>query len=121
RDGFRLAATRQNDGRAANAWLAAPPRPAPRPPAPRSAAGGMNPPGATACAAVIVAFGRASDARLSHGIPAAISTGVAGANTAAPRNAQAAATTSLMIGFISSSNEQTMDRNQQTVNPNPIR
>src|SRR6185369_15319733 len=51
--GFSVAATRQNAGRSANGLP-------PRPP------GCENAPAATASAAVIVAFGIACDARLSH-------------------------------------------------------
>src|SRR5262245_50213316 len=52
--GLSVAATRQNAGRSANGL------PPPRPP------GCENAPAATASAAVIVAFGSAADARLSH-------------------------------------------------------
>src|SRR5262245_31581013 len=60
-EGFNVAATRQNDGRARNAWIAsgagavAP-----------GGVGGTNAPGSTVCASVIVVFGSTTDVRLSQ-------------------------------------------------------
>src|SRR5262245_34287377 len=58
-DGLSVAATRQKAGSALKA------RALPPPP------GGLKAPAATACASVTDAFGSASDARVSHDVPAA--------------------------------------------------
>src|SRR6202049_3150350 len=78
-DGFSVAATRQNAGRSLTACTKA--VGAGVPPA---AMGIVNAPASTARASVIVVFGSASDARLSHVWPAAwVATGAATSSAAA--------------------------------------
>src|SRR5262245_4069901 len=82
-EGFSVAATRQNAGRLAAAGGA------PRPP------GGVNPPAATACTLVMVAFGMASAARLPQA-PAACTRG----ENAVATPARVAATSAAPVIFM---------------------
>ena len=100
--GFKVAATRQKDGRLA---YTAPPRPAP----PRLATGGVNAPAATVWAAVMVVSGRARAVRPSQdAAPAAVWTArvwnVATLNSA-PMNVAAVSRKPLERRFMASSTD----------------
>src|SRR2546426_8052355 len=64
-DGFSVAATRQNPGRSRKACAAAGAAAAPT-----AGIGGVNAPGSTPCASVIVVLGSVRDAKLSHDVAA---------------------------------------------------